>query len=147
MTDPNYALPVDGGPDDLPRTLRRERDARDQRDREQREREARERGSTASAPAGTREAPLMAGGAAHGYGIPEPAGYTAPIEVEAPSARVTRFDVPFSHLVLFFLKAALAAIAALLLLGALLWVAGHLAQTFFPQLVKMQILIWFPNNP
>lgn len=145
MTDPNYPLVADGGPDDLPRTLRRERDAREREAREQREREARERGDHLHAP--LRDASVGPATNAASFGMPDTGGYVAaPIEVEPAAARVTRFDVPFSHLVMFFLKAALAAIPALLLLGALLWAVGHLVQMFFPQLVKMQILIWFPNG-
>lgn len=134
MTDPTYLPPGgDGGPDDLPRTLRREREAR--------EREARERTAAASHPsAAPQQVPMSAS-----YGVPEPS-FIPQLDEQAPAARVTRFDVPFLHLVAFFIKASLAAIPGLLLLGAILWVVGHLAQTFFPQLVKLQILIWFPNN-
>lgn len=140
INDPNYPQAPnypqgDADHDDLPRTLRRERDARE---REKREREMREHQTAGPA--------LTSATAQASFGVPESAAFQAPIEVEAPAARVTAFDVPFGHLVVFFLKAALAAIPALLLLGAFLWVVGHLAQTFFPQLVKMQILIWFPNN-
>ncbi len=134
MSDPNYMTAGgDGGPDDLPRTLRRERELRE---REAREREARERGAAHQA------APSMTST----YGVPEPA-YVQTLDEPAPAARVTRFDVPFMHMVTFFLKAALAAIPAILVLGVALWIVGHLAQTYFPQLVKMQVLIWFPNNP
>ncbi len=63
---------------------------------------------------------------------------------EFPPATVTRFQVPFFHLVGFFLKAVLAAIPAILLLGAILWGLGTLAQIYFPALVKMRILITFP---
>jgi len=45
----------------------------------------------------------------------------------------------------FFLKAALAAIPAILLLTALLWGLGQLAQTYLPCLVRMRILITFPG--
>ncbi|MFN3868852.1 MAG: hypothetical protein ACK4MF_07300, partial [Hyphomicrobiaceae bacterium] len=65
-------------------------------------------------------------------------------EAALPAA-VTRLDVPFFHLMTFFIKAVFAAIPALLLLGGLLWGAGHLLQTYFPWLVKAQILIHFPN--
>lgn len=131
MTDPTY-LPAggDGGPDDLPRTLRREREAR--------EREARER----SAAHAVNPPPSMSAT----YGVPEQA-YVPMQDDQVPAARVTRLDVPFHHLVWFFIKAALAAIPGILLLGAILWVAGHLAQSYFPQLIKLQVLIWFPNNP
>lgn len=132
MNEPSYQAVMDGDHDDLPRTLRRERDARE---REKREREMQAQGG-----------PSLTAAPPPGFGGADAAAYPAPIEVEAPPARVTAFDVPFGHLVLFFLKAAIAAVPALLLLTALLWVFGHLAQTFFPQLVKMQILIWFPNG-
>jgi hypothetical protein len=38
----------------------------------------------------------------------------------------------------------LAAIPAILLLGAILWGLGTLAQMYLPALVKMRILITFP---
>lgn len=136
INDPNYPPIMDGEHDDLPRTLRRERDKR--------EREMQQaQGHAVHAPHAA--GPTLSTAPPAGYGT-EPQNFPAPIEVEAPPARVTAFDVPFGHLVVFFLKAALAAIPALLLLAAFLWVAGHLAQTFFPQLVKMQILIWFPGG-
>lgn len=129
MSEPHFPPIADGGPDDLPRTLRREREAR--------EREVREREQAAAAqmgPAFGAGDAVYSGSSAYGS------------EGGAPAARVTRFDVPFLHLVLFFLKAALAAIPALLLVGVILWAIGHLLQVFFPQVLKMQILIWFPNS-
>jgi hypothetical protein len=104
--------------DDLPRTLRREREAR--------QREA----------AGRPPAYLMRD---------KPYADSPPTDEPMPAA-VVRFDVPFVHLAAFFLKAVIAAIPALILLGVLLWLAGDLLQTFFPALVKMQILIRFPNG-
>jgi hypothetical protein len=65
--------------------------------------------------------------------------------VEAVPAAVTRFDVPFFRLMAFFIKAVFAAIPALIILGALLWLAGDVLRNLFPWLVKMQILIRFPN--
>lgn len=126
MSEPHFPPIADGGPDDLPRTLRREREAR--------EREAREREHAAA---------QQFGGGDAGYAATT--GYMGAGD-DAPPARVTRLDVPFLHLVTFFLKAALAAIPALLLLSVIVWAIGHLVQVFFPQLLKMQILIWFPNN-
>lgn len=114
---------ADGGPDDLPRTLRREREAR--------EREAREREGQAPA-----FAPVPS------YD-PGPAQHAMPDHLTGTT--VSRFDVPFLHLVAFFLKAVLAAIPAIILLGVLLWVMGDLLMRFFPDLVKMQILIRFPH--
>src|SRR5262245_34146343 len=100
--------------DDLPRTIRRERDARE---REAREREARERAAV-SVPSIEHES---------AYGLP------------APGATVTAIDVPFFRLMAFFIKAVFAAIPALIVLTALLWLFGQGLQTMFPQLLKMKI--------
>lgn len=102
--------------DDLPRTLRREREAR--------ERDARER-------------EMRAAGASFG---PPDAGYShpsSPVPVvypdEAPpSATVKRFDVPFLHLVVFFLKAAVAAVPGLIVLAALVIGVTHAASLIYP---------------
>ena len=124
MSDHHLAMAADGGMDDLPRTLRRERDAR--------EREARERdyqmSSQATMMTAERDAP-----------VPPP--FADDLQMSA----VRRLDVPFMHLMLFFMKAVFAAIPALIILGVLLWLAGAGLQAFFPQLVKMKILISFPN--
>ena len=128
MTDMNFPLMGEEAHDDLPRTLRREREARE---RQARERELRER------------EPARAGLAGRIFAAAKPA-YAAPGEAPAPSL-VRDFDVPFARLVLFFLKAGVAAVPGVLLLGAMLWVVGQGLQAFFPELVKMQILIWFPN--
>lgn len=167
MSDTNYPLMADGGPDDLPRTLRRERDARE---REARERLAKEREAAlaAQAAASPRAQPQMptpgmagdaaAGGHGMGGGGMGSAGMGGPSMADpfvvtdqdfahaAPLPSVVRrFDVPFLHLVGFFLKAVLAMVPALIVLGLILWGIGQFLQTFFPHLVKMQILIWFPN--
>lgn len=57
---------------------------------------------------------------------------------------VGRIEVPFFRLMLFFLKCAFAAIPALILLGLFMFAIGQAAQTLFPWLVKMRILITFP---
>ena len=62
----------------------------------------------------------------------------------APAATIVDFDVPLAKLVMFFVRAVFAAIPALLILMALLWVFGHTLQIFFPQLLKMKILIYMP---
>jgi hypothetical protein len=64
---------------------------------------------------------------------------------EFASATVARFQVPFFHLVGFFLKAAVAAIPALLLLVGLFWALGQIVKMYMPWLLKMQILITFPG--
>ncbi len=133
MTDAHLAM-ADGGPDDLPRTFRRERDAQ----REAREREARERAAvdhafaTPAEPAYVPEPPL------DGY---QPASYPPPVA----SGVVTALEIPFGRLVLFFLKALFAAIPAIILLGIMLWGMGQVLTTYFPALLKMKILITFPN--
>jgi hypothetical protein len=60
-------------------------------------------------------------------------------------ASVRKIDVPFVELALFFLKAVLAAIPALILLTAVLWTFGTLLEWVFPWLIKTKILISFPN--
>jgi hypothetical protein len=116
MPEPTFSMTAD---DDLPRTIRRERDA--QREREAREREARERQPAIAMPTPRRESDIA---------------LEAP---RSPLATVVDFDVPITRLAKFFLKAVFAAIPALLALMALLWVLGHTLQMFFPQLVKMKI--------
>lgn len=129
ISDPPFTIPAaDGGPDDLPRTLRRERDARQREARERQAREARERALAEAA-----------GPAAYRTGAPEAmqmAGWEP--------TTVTRLDIPFFHLMGFFLKAVFAAVPALIVLGLMVWSAGHALQAWFPDLVKMQILILFP---
>jgi hypothetical protein len=142
MAEPNFSPLGDESNDDLPRTFRREKEARA---REARERAAQERAAAPSLSASP-----------DGYG-PAPAAVAPQPRVDAdPSyapalsempypASVRRFDVPFLHLVSFFLKAVLAAIPALVLLTIILWFAGSALQSAFPDLVKMKILISFPN--
>lgn len=137
INGPHFGPIDDSSDDDLPRTFRREKEARA---REARERAAQERAAAPSLPAGT-EAP---------YRQPEPQIYSAPTHAPDLSdlpvpASVRRLDIPFVHLMKFFLKAVLAAIPALFLLGVILWMGGAALQAFFPDLVKMKILISFPN--
>lgn len=166
--------------DDLPRTVRRERDARerearerearerearerDNRDREARERSAREREARDrdAAERSHRErdhapAPAFGPALAHGHGpAAAPMSHAhAPMpmrmehddaDLPAPPATVTAFDVPFLNLMFFFLKAVIAGVPALLLMGAILWGFGHVLQTFFPALLKLKIMIYVPG--
>ncbi|MCB1549506.1 MAG: hypothetical protein KDJ41_17015 [Hyphomicrobiaceae bacterium] len=148
MATLQYSSLQDGGPDDLPRTLKREREARE---REAREREARERETlqrdSLDAPVGRSDgADLGAPGhpGAHGAGM-VPDLPVPPASALQHHVVVTRFQVPFFHLMGFFLKCVLAGIPALILLGALLYGAGEILQTYFPWLVKMRILVHFPG--
>lgn len=129
------AEPQFGDPDDLPRTLRRERDAR----------EAARQAHSASAgghtypesslSAGPNDYASAVGDINGGYGMGGLAG------------TVTRFDVPFAHLVLFFLKAVLAAIPALILLSVLMFAGGKVLQAFFPGLRLFEIVVRTPLPP
>lgn len=121
MAEPQFAMHSD---DDLPRTLRRERDARRQAQSYQQQ----------SSSAGTQPS------------IPddEKRPYASDVPGEAPAATVTDFDVPFLRLVVFFLKCTIAAIPALIVLGLIMFAMGQIAQKFLPWLVKMRILVSFP---
>lgn len=132
MTDANFPLTADDDFDDLPRTLRRERAARAARERERRERDMLrpEAAFVAEAP------PYLS-----------PARPAADIYGDRPlAASVRRFDVPFLHLVLFFLKSALAAIPALILLGAVLYYAGKGLEAHYPGLLPLKIVIASPGG-
>ena len=120
MTDTNFPLSSAGDMDDLPRTLRRERD--------------RQKAAAAGAHASSLSAP------ASNYAA------SAAMTDDVVPAAVKRFDVPFWRLMLFLIKAVLAAIPALILLGAILWFAGDMLQKFYPELIKMKISITFPNG-
>lgn len=138
--EPNFALLGDESSDDLPRTFRREKEAR--------AREARERAAQERAAAPTLSTKPESFGPAPQSVAPQPRIQAdpelAPAIAEMPyPASVRRIDVPFLHLVTFFLKAVIAAIPALILLTAVLWVFGSALQAFFPDLVKMKILIGF----
>ncbi|MFA7308135.1 MAG: hypothetical protein WC026_15845 [Hyphomicrobium sp.] len=120
--------------DDLPRTFRREKEARA---REAQERAARERAAAPTLSTGVED-----------YSRPQPQIYRSaenePCIGNAPVAATVRaFDVPFARLVTFFLKAAIAAVPAMLLLGVILWFVGAGLEMVFPQLIKMKILIGF----
>jgi hypothetical protein len=119
MPEPHFAAVED----DLPRTFRREREARE---REAREKELRDRRDALAA----REY----------LGADPPYGYDA-----AAAGTVARLEIPFFHLMRFFIKAVFAAIPALIILAGLLWLAGQGLSTYFPQLSKMQILIHVPK--
>jgi len=136
MASPDFDPLSDDG-EDLPRTFRREKEARA---REARERAAQERAA----------APSLSMGAADRSSSPRPQIYATDEPdtgdgKEPVPATVRRFDVPFVDLVTFFLKAVIASIPALFLLGAILWVMGAALEALFPALIKMKILISFPN--
>lgn len=134
-------IPLTGQPDidDLPRTLRREHEARA---REARERSGQNSGQTMGGPtlaAQSRPANEASYQAAENYDAAAPAGEPFPAVVKA-------LDIPFGDLVAFCIKAVLAAIPALLLLMVILWGVGQILETLVPDLLKMKILISFPNS-
>jgi hypothetical protein len=114
MAEPQFSTAQD---DDLPRTLRRERDARQQRQ------------AQAQGPQ-----PTYVATGSHALDQPPGDGVT-----------VTAFEVPFFRLMAFLMKVVLAAIPALVLLGLILFAIGQVAQTYLPWLVKMQIVVNFPK--
>jgi hypothetical protein len=141
---PTAAAGPDLGPfsdesDDLPRTFRREKEARA---REARERAAQERAAAPVLPTGAGSPEKLSARRPAIYADPD----IEPATADMPFPTVVRsFDVPFFQLAAFFLKAVIAAIPALILLAAILWLAGAALQALMPSLIKMKILISFPN--
>lgn len=146
MSNSDFALTADVAEfDDLPRTLRREREARE---REKREREAREtRSAKQSSGAETSESRKSAFEPSPSLYVPRDQDISDRDtgDTEYPAATVKRFDVPFFHMMAFYLKAVVAAVPALVLLTAICWGMGQLIKIFFPWMLKAQILIHFPN--
>ena len=131
MAEPHFAHD-----DDLPRTLRRERDAR--------EREARDREAALATAAAHAQDPRHGGlPGHHDYAPPSYAATEAAPSYMSPefSGTVNRFEVPFLHLVKFFIKAVFAAIPALLLLSVLLFAGGKVLQAFYPGLRLFEIVV------
>lgn len=132
MAEPRFA-----DDDDLPRTFRREREARE---REQRERDLEQPAPTGHGPdpvgtLGTAQAGASGVGYAH-----EP--YDDGRAFGDTRAVVTRFDVPFAHLVMFSIKAVFAAFPALLILGLLFWGTGEALRVAVPSFKGIHITIW-----
>lgn len=119
MAEPRFA-----DDDDLPRTLRRERDAR--------EREMRERDFD---PADDGYGPIEV------QPLPaQPYGYDYAPAGDG-TVTVTRLKIPFVHLTLFFMKAVVAAIPALILLTVLLWGMGQGLKIFLPDFRHFEIVV------
>ncbi|NOU06436.1 MAG: hypothetical protein HOO99_09660 [Hyphomicrobiaceae bacterium] len=142
MSDPHYASSQD---DDLPRTVKREKEARarDQLAREILNNPRQSYGQQTHASGQSYSANLS-----HDLDTPNSNYRDLPPALgpgEHPEVSVAQFNVPFVRLVAFFLKAVLAAIPALILLALILWSMGQIAQKYLPWLVKMRILISFPN--
>ncbi len=133
-----FPIPADHEMDDLPRTVRREKEARL---REAREREAQASGMTTGMSSGlssVQPEPVL-------YPAARPGTYAGDHGTADPTT-VRRLEIPFLHLMGFFIKAVFAAIPALVLLIGVLWLFGQALEAFFPELLKMKILISFPNS-
>jgi hypothetical protein len=124
MAEPRFA-----DDDDLPRTLRRERDAREARARE---REAREREATPVDDAFAASPAQSYAERSYGYDY-TPSG--------DDGVTVTQLRLPFMHLMFFFIKAVVAAIPALILLTVLLWGMGQGLKAFMPGLRHFEIIV------
>ncbi len=119
MAEPKFSMTAD---DDLPRTLRREKEAR--------EREARER-EVAAPPA------------EHLVSEPQAFGY-AEDGYEPDVVAVRYLQIPFFHLMFFFIKAVFAAIPAMILLVGVCYLIGEALQTYFPWMRIFDITIRLP---
>ena len=126
--DMDRKLPMGGDEaDDLPRTLRRERDARAAREREM-------QGHT---PIGG----AMGASAGEAYTA---AGTLYPDDFQP--AVVKRLSIPFFHLMFFFLKAVIAAIPAIILLAGILFGLGTALKTYAPEWAAFQVIIAVPEH-
>ena len=142
MSDVKYQ-PLTDYMDDLPRTLRRERESRDRAAREKLEREQ----APAAAPGGWDRGKILATQPTFTgpeTAIPYDTSYSAQ-EAGQNSVVVNRFKIPFFSLMAFFIKAVFAAVPAMLILVAMFYGLGIALQTYFPELIKMKILISFPG--
>jgi hypothetical protein len=126
MTDASFHSNQD---EDLPRTVRQQKEAARAKARDYR---------TAT------YAPSPSTSMDHDY---RGSDYALPSSApgDYPLTTVARLQVPFMHLVGFFLKAVLAAIPALLLLTLILWGFGQLAKHYMPWIIQTEILIKFPR--
>ncbi len=123
MAEPKFSMTAD---DDLPRTLRREKEAR------ARDAHGQQLSDPTFQSAGP--APMAAD---HSYGD---------ADYEGDVVAVGYLQIPFFHLMLFFIKAVFAAIPALIILGALLYGMGQVLKAYLPWLIQAEILIRLPNG-
>jgi hypothetical protein len=132
MPEPTMSIAADPA-DDLPRTLKRERAARERAAREH-ELAANREPSFSPRERDPDPRPFQA---------PAAGGWAA-AGTDVMPASVRTFDVPFLHLVFFFLKASVAAIPALLVIGGLIIGAGKLLQVVAPQYRVAAVTIHLP---
>lgn len=140
MSDVHFPLTADADFDDLPRTVRREKEARakEARAAKMRERERREREEAA------RLEPTFDDDLPACLSRQRP---TQPVYGDEPvAAAVQRFDVSFAHLVFFFFKAAIAAVPAAIILAVALFYIAKGAAVVFPDLATMKIIVSFAKG-
>ena len=142
MSDGQYPPLTGETTDDLPRTLRRERESRERAAREMQARSAQSADRTAWDRGGDRGGNSPVAQPSIYASEPAPSYDISSRDTEAMT--VTRFKVPFFSLMGFFIKCVFAAIPALIILIAMLYGLGIALQAYFPQLIKMKILISFP---
>ena len=139
MAEPRLSMMAD---EDLPRTFRREKEAREReaREREAREREAQEREHREPPP--TLQPPTVEPATEYDYAADGPFEGT----YEPEPVAVSRLEIPFLHLMLFFIKAVFAAIPALILLVIVAYLIGETLQSFIPWMRQFEIVIRPPTN-
>lgn len=133
MPDARATYPADGGPDDLPRAVLREREARYRDDLA--------RAARQPPPSPAPELTLSTLGEAPSRA----ADAVASRLISNSSVEVRALNIPFWRLVMFGFKLVFASIPAFILLGVLIWLAMTMLQSFLPELTKMQVLIQFPK--
>lgn len=130
--------------DDLPRTVRREKEAR------ARDQMARDILNAPKPSYGTGRGTTSGSGASMSSDFVRdsdfPSRSQSPPGEGDPPATVTRIELPFGHMVVFFLKAVVAAIPALLLLVMILGGFGWAVKKFIPSLAGMEFTIGIPQN-
>ena len=133
MSDNSFSA---GGHEDLPRTVRQQKEAR-AREILNAPRQSYTRASGRVAPTMSNPLDDEFQGAAQ-----SPPG-------QDPPAMVTQLQLPFFHLMGFFLKAVFAGIPALIiavtLMMGIFWAVGQIVEHYAPWLVKMRIVISFPG--
>lgn len=144
MADPHFMSLSDDSNEDLPRTFRREKAARAREARERAEQERASAPPSLDTPSEPQRQDTTFRPASVEFTAASPEPYADVADMPYP-ASVRRFDVPFFHLMGFFIKAVFAAVPALIILGIMLWFGGQLLEAMFPELIKMKILISFPN--
>ncbi|MGI9424867.1 MAG: hypothetical protein ACR2PA_16845 [Hyphomicrobiaceae bacterium] len=117
MAEPRFTMTAE---EDLPRTLRREKEAR-----------AREREAEAQS-------------AQHAV---ETHDYVSEETYEPDPVTVTRLNIPFLHLMVFFIKAVFAAIPAMLIFVVICVLIGEALQAYIPELRQFELIIRTPLAP